>query len=182
MNYTEKYHLPQWVKEDRIMMEDFNQMCADMEAGLGKTASDAAAATAKAAADAASATAAAAASAAKAQSTANTAVSKADAARAVADAAYSPSQPPYVIGSYIGHGENSMTLHVGFKPSFLIIGGGSVDFQLAAGPGSSCENHVEFTSDGFTVKKYFITAVSGTSEQLPYLLRYEKKYQYIAFR
>lgn len=34
MNYTEKYHLPQWVKTDRIMMEDFNQMCADMEAGL----------------------------------------------------------------------------------------------------------------------------------------------------
>ncbi len=34
MNYTEKYHLPQWEKTDRIMMEDFNQMCADMEAGL----------------------------------------------------------------------------------------------------------------------------------------------------
>ena len=34
MNYTENYHLPQWVKSDRIMMEDFNQMCTDMEAGL----------------------------------------------------------------------------------------------------------------------------------------------------
>lgn len=34
MNYTEKYHLPQWVKTDRIMMEDFNQMCTDIEAGL----------------------------------------------------------------------------------------------------------------------------------------------------
>ena len=34
MNYTEKYHLPQWVKTDRIMMDDFNQMCADIEAGL----------------------------------------------------------------------------------------------------------------------------------------------------
>lgn len=40
MNYTEKYHLPQWVKEDRIMMDDFNQMCADMEAGLSKNAQD----------------------------------------------------------------------------------------------------------------------------------------------
>ena len=38
MNYTENYHLPQWVKSDRIMMEDFNQMCADIEAGLSKTA------------------------------------------------------------------------------------------------------------------------------------------------
>ena len=34
MNYTEKYHLPQWVKEDRIMMEDFNQMCANLEEGI----------------------------------------------------------------------------------------------------------------------------------------------------
>ena len=34
MNYTENYHLPQWVKTDRIMMEDFNQMCEDLEAGL----------------------------------------------------------------------------------------------------------------------------------------------------
>ena len=34
MNYTEKYHLPQWVESDRILMTDFNQMCADIEAGL----------------------------------------------------------------------------------------------------------------------------------------------------
>lgn len=34
MNYTENYHLPQWVKSDRIMMEDFNRMCADIESGL----------------------------------------------------------------------------------------------------------------------------------------------------
>ena len=34
MNYTEKYHLPQWEETDRVMRADFNQMCADMEAGL----------------------------------------------------------------------------------------------------------------------------------------------------
>ena len=34
MNYTAKYHLPQWEETDRIMRTDFNQMCADMEAGL----------------------------------------------------------------------------------------------------------------------------------------------------
>ena len=34
MNYTEKYHLPQWVKEDRIMMEDFNAAMAGIEKGL----------------------------------------------------------------------------------------------------------------------------------------------------
>ena len=34
MDYTETYHLPQWAESDRIMMEDFNQMCRDMETGL----------------------------------------------------------------------------------------------------------------------------------------------------
>lgn len=38
MNYTKNYHLPQWVKEDRIMMDDFNQMCADLEAGMTENA------------------------------------------------------------------------------------------------------------------------------------------------
>lgn len=53
MNYTKNYHLPQWDETDRIMRTDFNQMCADMEAGLAKTARDAAAASEKAAGDAA---------------------------------------------------------------------------------------------------------------------------------
>jgi len=34
MQYTKNYHLPQWVKSDRIMMDDFNRMCADLENGL----------------------------------------------------------------------------------------------------------------------------------------------------
>lgn len=38
MNYTENYHLPQWVKTDRIMMEDFNQMCAEIDAGMSDNA------------------------------------------------------------------------------------------------------------------------------------------------
>ena len=32
MNYTKNYRLPQWVKEDRIMMDDFNAAMASMEA------------------------------------------------------------------------------------------------------------------------------------------------------
>ena len=35
MNYTENYHLPQWDETDRIMRTDFNQMCADIESGIG---------------------------------------------------------------------------------------------------------------------------------------------------
>ncbi len=38
MNYTTNYHLPQWDETDRIMRTDFNQMCADMEAGLNANA------------------------------------------------------------------------------------------------------------------------------------------------
>jgi hypothetical protein len=34
MNYTKNYRLPQWVKEDRIMMDDFNAMNSSIENGL----------------------------------------------------------------------------------------------------------------------------------------------------
>ena len=36
MDYTANHHLPQWEKSDRIMMDDFNQMCRDIEAGLNQ--------------------------------------------------------------------------------------------------------------------------------------------------
>ena len=44
MNYTNNYHLPQWVETDRIQMEDFNQAMADIDQGLqgAKTAADSA--------------------------------------------------------------------------------------------------------------------------------------------
>ena len=42
MNYTENYHLPQWEESDRVMRTDFNQMCADIEAGLEQNAQAAA--------------------------------------------------------------------------------------------------------------------------------------------
>lgn len=41
MDYTPNHHLPQWVKSDRIMMDDFNQMCRDMEAGLNRAEANA---------------------------------------------------------------------------------------------------------------------------------------------
>ena len=74
MNYTEKYHLPQWEKTDRIMMEDFNRMCADVEEGLRETA--AAAATALSAANSKPSSSAVS----NAQNTANQALAKANAA------------------------------------------------------------------------------------------------------
>lgn len=41
MNYTEKYHLPQWVKSDRIMMEDFNAAMTNIESGISSAAAGA---------------------------------------------------------------------------------------------------------------------------------------------
>ncbi len=49
MNYTEKYHLPQWVKDDRIMMDDFNEMCANIESGISDAKTTAATARSEAA-------------------------------------------------------------------------------------------------------------------------------------
>ena len=46
MNYTTNYQLPQWVKEDRIMMEDFNDMTAKVDEALGTVSEDVAAQTA----------------------------------------------------------------------------------------------------------------------------------------
>ncbi len=34
MNYTKKYHLPQWEEEDRILRSDFNQAMANIETAM----------------------------------------------------------------------------------------------------------------------------------------------------
>ena len=48
MNKTTNYNLPQWVESDRLLMEDFNKMTADIDAALteNKTAIEAVAAAA----------------------------------------------------------------------------------------------------------------------------------------
>ena len=35
MNYTENYHLPQWVETDRVQMEDFNAAMVKIDQTLG---------------------------------------------------------------------------------------------------------------------------------------------------
>ena len=179
MNYTEKYHLPQWVKEDRIMMEDFNQMCADMEAGLNANAQAAAGALAAASSKPTSA------AVSQAQSTANQALSAANAAQATANAAYSPSQKPYVIGNYTGNGD-TLAVTLGFKPAFLIVARQmilsysntvtySTGFAIAGngvnGSGLTIQNN------GFTVSNlYFEKTYSA-----PHINTNGEKYVYIAF-
>ena len=132
MNYTKNHHLPQWEKMDRIMMDDFNAMCADMEAGLDKTARNAAA---------------------------DTAAARSESARAVADAAYCPSFMPYAIGTYRGTGTGETTIRLGFKPRFLIIsdqqasteGGGGIIHNLMLVGAHTASTGIAFLSDGFKV-------------------------------
>ena len=182
MNYTEKYHLPQWVKEDRIMMEDFNQMCRDMESGLAKTAKDAADAAEQGEAAAAMGQENAAAVV-KAQSTADTALSKANAAQTTADAAYCPSFKPYVIGTYTGNGSltEAVKVTLGFKPSFLIISAqtlsepkGMIYNLFATGTGSE---GIQLLPDGFSVLR-----IQGNHEFLSPDLNDLRTFSYIAVR
>jgi ElaB/YqjD/DUF883 family membrane-anchored ribosome-binding protein len=172
MNYTKNYHLPQWDENDRVMRADFNQMCADMENGLLKTARDAAEDTAQASANAD-----------KAQATANKAVADAAAAQATANAAYCPSNKPYVIGTYTGT-DAEQTVTVGFQPSFLmVVSPRSRDvhmYTMASGKGINSER-LQFTAAGFKVFKDGVDG--GTSIVYPPLINSKGiQYVYIAFR
>ena len=193
MNYTKNYHLPQWVKEDRIMMNDFNQMCADMEAGLNKNAQELKTGLNKAAQDLKTGLDKTAQDAAAATAAVSTAVSAAaqqaqdtaDAALAKANAAYAPDQPPYKIGSYKGNGEE-LTIELGFQARFLIIAiGGNSDSYFITGNTTWHPKCFQFTSTGFTVRKndkVDTGTVASPYEQPPYLVSNGQTYTYIAFR
>lgn len=147
MNYTKNYHLPQWDETDRIMRADFNQMCADMENGLLKTARDAAEAVSGASTGAASA----AEAARRAQSSADSAMEKASAAFAV-------DNRPYVWGSFTRTGkEQEITL--GFQPYFLIVWmGASTDTSagttfLTITQGTINDHFLKITKTGFTLRE-----------------------------
>ena len=167
MNYTNNYHLPQWVESDRILMEDFNDAMAGIDQGIqgAKAAAD----TAESKADAA-------------QAAAEIAQSSAD---AVADA-YTPGNQPYAVGSYTGTGD-SVTITLGFKPSFLIISG-MISSTLYADVedwanffalcnGTVLSKRVVFTSTGFTAK-----AQGPGADYYPDLTDEGRTYCYIAFR
>ena len=157
MNYTQNFHFPQWEKSDRVLMDDFNQMCRDMEDGLLKTAQDAASGTSSAVSSAASA-------AAKAQSSANAALSAAKAAQASADAAqetadqaFSPSFLPFKAGIYSGAG-STVNVYLGFKPSFVIITRQSISTSsesirdvAVVGPDGNMSSLISFSNTGFSV-------------------------------
>ena len=148
-------------------MDDFNQMCRDMEAGLNKNAGDAA-----------SASAAVSASAAAAQSTANAALAK-------ANAAFSPSNFPYVLGTYVGNG-STLTVSLGFTPRFVIVahqysadtsaGTWAIGFAMA-GMGVNAQG-LTVGSGSFTVSHL----VANNRVLAPQINTNGTTYAYIAFR
>lgn len=152
MNYTQNYHLPQWVKEDRIMMEDFNAAMASMESGM--TASTA---------------------------TANAAAAKADAAKQSADTAYTPDNKPYAMGTYVGTGGTPQAIELGFMPSFIIIGTFlntsdplSASGKVIAVGRNTLLGKVTFTKTGFRVTE--------NGQEFPNVNVQGWTFTYIAFR
>ncbi len=175
MNYTENYHLPQWVETDRVMMDDFNAAMASIESGLDKTGREAANYASPAQANAS-------ALATKAQTAADAAMAAARAAQETADGAYSPGQKPYTAGEYTGNG-TTITIELGYRPSFVIVTGqvtvNETNFVCGvaiAAPGIM-GSVVTFLSKGFSVEN-----PSTTSRVYPQLNVSGQKYGYIAFR
>ena len=169
MQRTSNYQLPQWEKEDRILMEDFNGAMANIESGIGE---------AKGVAD-------------TAKADAERAEGKADAAQATADAAYCPDNMPYVIGSYTGT-DAEQTIDLGFKTPLLIVAEhwspshpcmGAVDISIHTPPSGSLYGTyrlLEITSTGF--KLYSQTSYQSTSTDAPQVNKRNGQYTYIAFK
>ena len=152
MNYTKNYRLPQWVKEDRIMMDDFNAMNTSIESGLTKTAAQAA----------------------RAEQSAQNAESS-------AANAYSPGNKPYVVGSFRGNG-GTQEIVVGFRPSFVIIGSrqygntGSMEAaKVSITAGNVNTEKIRLTDSGFQV-------VYNGTYQYPAINHEVGVYDYIAFK
>ena len=158
MNYTTNYHLPQWVESDRIMMEDFNEAMEAIDTGV-----------------------------AAAQTAAESAQSKADAAQSAAGSAYTPDNKPYVVGSYTGDGSSTARhFNLGFKPSFLIIGGQNGSYTegnetlyrlaIVGGPWSASVATLENTG-------FYVSGESSSDMKMkPRLNVNNYRYYYIAFR
>ena len=84
MNYAPNHHLPQWVESDRILMDDFNDAMASIDAGMKANA---------------------------------------NAAQSAANSAFSATNMPFVVGSYVGQGNEAAHIGLGFRPSFVIVSG-----------------------------------------------------------
>ena len=111
-----------------------------------------------------------------AQETANT-------AQGTATAAYCPTNKPYVVGSYTGNG-GTVTVTLGFKPSFLIVSGES---STNANSSSSLGMYTVITAGNVQTGSIELTASGFLAHVLannnaPEMSVSNRKYDYIAFR
>ncbi len=173
MDQTANYQLPQWGAADPVRTGDFNGAMAGIDTALVKAgAALTEERTARAQADAALSR-------------------RVDTAQDTADRALAAL--PYVVGTYTGDGAETRHITVGFRPSFLIIGGmkevgenysTTIDRHTVITAGNNIPNLMKLTGDGFTVQKsYKYTGSSGTKILLNPALNYtDIVYDYIAFR
>ncbi len=157
MNYTEKYHLPQWEETDRIMMNDFNAAMAGIETGIESVRTEA--------------------------KQANTELTKkVTAAQKTADTARTEAaQKPYVVGTYVGSGTLDVEVKVGFRPS-AVVGFGNQGFEnINETIGRIFAFGALVTSGVFTLSDTGFT-VKGGGSRYPRANVDGVRYQYIAFR
>ena len=119
-----------------------------------------------------------------AQQTAEAAQDTADAAQTAASAAFTPTNMPYVTGTYTGDGTTTnRTITLGFKPKFVIISGMSRGSNESSdslywfgmfGEGNVSSDIGTLTNSGFTVR--------NSSYTYPKLNNSNCEYSYIAFR
>ncbi len=129
MQRTSNYQLPQWEKEDRILMEDFNGAMANIENAIDGAKSEAAAAV----------------------ESAKSEVTKE--IETIRSSAYSPTNKPIAASRYVGTG-NRQSITVGFAPTLVMIvpltsdrmTGDSMTVHTAKSSGS---DYVTLTSTGF---------------------------------
>ena len=168
MQRTSNYQLPQWEKEDRILMEDFNGAMSNIENAIDGVKNQA-----EGAASAAG----------EAKTIAERAEGKADAAQGKADQAYCPENKPYVIGMYTGTNA-TQSIDLGFQPSLLIVGeengGGSLLGYSKVSlhrdtVASSYKELLKIVKNGFEV-------YSNEDFKDVFVNRKDWKYTYIAFR
>ena len=101
--------------------------------------------------------------------------------QSVADAAYCPSNKPFVCGIYTGNG-GTQTVSLGFRPSFVVVNGAAGRYESQSAP----LRYLGFFADGRTYENVSVTdtgfTVTREAYTYPELNENLKKYAYIAFR
>ena len=155
MNYTKNYRLPQWVKSDRIMMDDFNAMNSSIENGLTKTAAQASAARADAS---------------EAKQTANAAA----AARPYAVGTYTGSGGTKTIE--LGF-RPSFVVVSGVSSTVITNDSSELARYFAMTAGNTIPTRIQFTDTGFTVYP-----MDTEHKYYPCLNAGSRTYDFIAFK